>query len=207
MTCEELLRWHKEDQQQLADMREVITRLRADLQGALKTVSQYRQHVDRGQLAAWKAQSTNNIWDLGDLVDEALDVPDDNTETHIVMDDSADPEHADDCPGCASPEELTEIDVSARDALTAHARTDVPALLAEVERLRAERSELIRQRDRIAHDVMAALPSRVEVLRNAITAVEDPEQRRATGAGVVGWESACGVLYRLLRTAEAGEPK
>ncbi|MFD3363624.1 hypothetical protein ACFWW5_11030 [Streptomyces albidoflavus] len=69
----------------------------------------------------------------------------------------------------------------------AHGRESVPALLAEVERLRAE---------------LAARPTRAEVLREAITAVEDPKQRRATGAGAVSWESACGVLYRLLRAAE-----
>ncbi|MFF8458891.1 hypothetical protein ACF06T_30650 [Streptomyces albidoflavus] len=43
---------------------------------------------------------------------------------------------------------------------------------------------------------------RAQVLREAITAVEDPKQRRAAGAGAVSWESACGVLYRLLRAAE-----
>ncbi|RZF05980.1 hypothetical protein [Streptomyces albidoflavus] len=49
--------------------------------------------------------------------------------------------------------------------------------------------------------------ARAEALRKAITAVEDPEQRQATGSGAVSWESACGVLYRLLRVAEAGESR
>ena len=110
LTREELLTWHKEDQKQLADMRNVITRLRTDLQGALKNVNQYRQYTERVQLAARKAQSTNNTWDLEDLIDEALDGQNQDTETHVVTDDSENPECTDDRPGCTLPEGVTEND-------------------------------------------------------------------------------------------------
>ncbi len=108
LTREELLLWHKEDQKQLTDMREVITRLRTDLQGTLKATGQYRQYAERVQRAARKAQNTNNTWDLENLINEALDGQD--PQTHVVADDSEDPEHTDDCPGCALSEGLTEED-------------------------------------------------------------------------------------------------
>ena len=69
--------------------------------------------------------------------------------------------------------------------------------------LEQENAELTRQRDHIANDVIAALPSRADVLREAATAIEGIDFHPR--AVVRSLETAAGLARRLRRMADDAE--
>lgn len=69
--------------------------------------------------------------------------------------------------------------------------------------LEQEVAELTRQRDHIANDVIAALPSRADVLREAATAIEGIDFHPR--AVVRSLETAAGLARRLRRMADDAE--
>lgn len=77
----------------------------------------------------------------------------------------------------------------------------------ELTRLRVERAELIQQRDRIANDVMAALPSRAEVLREALAALRQDVDHIRYGSATEYAERHAALLARMAAEADDAAPR
>jgi hypothetical protein len=89
---------------------------------------------------------------------------------------------------------------AADEEFVTHARTDVEAMAAEIRRLRSERDELLRQRDRIAMDTIKAVTSKPEP---DIAAADNPTPLR-WGLNDVLWGDDDTVT--VLLSGPTGEP-
>jgi hypothetical protein len=171
------------------------------------------------EIRAREGAATKGPWDLyegGGYLDIAADLEDTGcgyrARRQIV---SFDDEPLDNDPAHAEwDEEDDRQQILADAAFIAHAREDVPALLAEIDRLKAENAELIQQRDRIADDTAKALavelearPSRAAVLDEAADKLLSLRRQHteADSASAIGLGDAAFELRSMAAEARAAQ--